>query len=434
MEHKDIILTKRWFPLPEKALNHPVQKSIKTATQQFKVIAAGRRSFKTERFVKRRFVQKSIMLPNKLYFIGAPTRQQAKLIFWEDIKALTPSWALNHKSESELFIEYHNKTRLYIMGLEEFRRIEGSRWDGCALTEYQECSPEIFSKTLQPILNDTGGEAIIEGRPIGHNQLFDEFNRSKTEPERWASFTWKSEDILTPQQIINAKTDLALRDYQREYEASFETEGQSVYHSFSQHNIFDHPYAWKMDQPIIVACDFNAGEKPMSWNVGQQIGSEVFWGKTLAHQFTNTVTMCTILWDFLQTLPSTPHTTIFYGDYSGTKDTSNSTRSDWEIIESFFRNKVTHWEKRIKPCRSIRDRNAATNGLLCNANNLRRMYAQKSECLPLIKDWEQVQRRENGIDLDESNPLRTHASDAVDYFSHIEHPAYGTAEGTQYSE
>jgi len=48
------------------------------------------------------------------------------------------------------------------------------------------------------------------------------------------------------------------------------------------------------------------------------------------------------------------------------------------------------------------------------------MFVDPTGCKELIKDWEYVQRKENGIDLDGSNPERTHNSDSVDYFSDYE--------------
>jgi len=57
-----LLLTPRWFPINEKAINHPVQQKIindlRSGVKNV-VIAAGRRSFKTERFLKRYFVSES---------------------------------------------------------------------------------------------------------------------------------------------------------------------------------------------------------------------------------------------------------------------------------------------------------------------------------------------------------------------------------------
>jgi hypothetical protein len=131
--------------------------------------------------------------------------------------------------------------------------------------------------------------------------------------------------------------------------------------------------------------------------------------------------MCERLDEHLKTLSRYPVKIFFYGDYAGKKQTSNSAYSDWDIIEKYFANRCLT-ERRIKPCKSVRDRNASTNAQLCNALNVRRMFVDPDECKPLIKDWEYVGRKENGIDLDDSNPERTHNSDSVDYYSDYEFP------------
>ena len=427
-QDKKLLLTDRWFPIPEMALKHPEQVRLKEDLKKYSnqyhvnVIAAGRRSFKTERFLKRNYVLQTIHNDKVRNGLGAPTRAQAKQIFWEDLKALSPTFLVRDINETEMWIEYVNRSKLFVFGVEAFKRIEGIRWNRLGLTEYQDCDPRVFPQTMQPMLNDTNGQADLEGRPLGKNHFHDDFMKCKTSKE-WTSYHWKSSEVLTDEQIRRAKEDLGLVDYQREYDASFEAGSDHVYYGFNDPlNLKKHSI--NLDLPLIVCCDFNAGEKPMSWNLGQQIGQETLWTHTLSYQYTNTATMCNIVDDVFKGFKKYPPVMKFYGDYSGVKNTSNSSYSDWEIIEKFFSAKTTV-EKRIKPCLSVRDRNAATNARLCNANNDRRMFADPDNCKGLIRDWNYVQRKDNGIDLDGSNPSLTHCSDAVDYFSDYEFPIKG---------
>ena len=427
------LLTDRWFQLPDKVMEHPVQRNLfHSDKHQFKVVAAGRRSYKTER-MKRRMIDNLLNTDHKgkRYFLGAPTRVQAKEIFWDDVKALIPKWAIVNPvkdiKESELSVKVSGNNTIVVVGLEEFQRIEGIRWDGCGVTEYQKVDGKFLTQTLQPILNDTGGEAILEGRPLGKNHFYDEFLREKTEPERWKSFHWTSEEILSPLQIQAAKNDLGLIDYQREYLASFETGGQRAYYAYEETNLkkIGIDYRLNLHLPIIVSCDFNATEKPMSWTVGQRQGELIYWFKSLSYQYTNTIKMSGILDDYLKTLESYPKIIYFYGDYSGTKLTSNSSVSDWQIIENYFKNKDGFKpliEKKIKPTVSVRDRVAATNALLKNANDIRRMFADPRGCKALIRDWDRMSWKDNNVDLDESNDLDSHNAASVDYFSSYEYP------------
>ena len=374
-----LLLTDRWFTIPEIALNHQIQTTLKedllTKRNRAYIIAAGRRSYKTERFCKRYGVMEATNNSNWEIYLGAPTRQQAKEILWEDVKNLVPPYQLKRKPlETELKIELKNNTKIHVIGLQEFKRVHGGRANLAIITEYQDCEPEVFTESFQPMLNDTQGIWIAEGRPFGKNHFYDQYLRGLNGEQGWGSYHWKSSEILSQEQITQAQQDLALKDYQREYDASFETEFGAPYYSYSKLN--NKIYQLNPDLPVIIACDFNATEKPMSWVIGQrQLDTNrkeiTYWHKTLSHQFTNTETMCDVSIDYLKTIftdKARELSLIFYGDYAGVKDTSNSSLSDWEIIEKKFSNAVRRTEKRIKPCKSIRDSVASTNAQLCNTN------------------------------------------------------------------
>ena len=77
---------KQWYPLK------PIAEQVRLVNEQkrFKVIPAGRRSGKTERF--KRYLAKYTCNNPSMYFAGAPTFNQAKSIFWQDLKNLTSSF------------------------------------------------------------------------------------------------------------------------------------------------------------------------------------------------------------------------------------------------------------------------------------------------------------------------------------------------------
>jgi len=163
----------------------------------------------------------------------------------------------------------------------------------------------------------------------------------------------------------------------------------------------------------------------MSWNIGQRIVNNIsdttHIVKTLSYQYTNTETMCGIVEDyFIQN--GYPKHLIFYGDYSGKAEKSNSSYSDWKRIENHFSSRVNKFEKRIKPCKSIRNSIDATNAQLCNVMNERKLFVNAEECKPLIRDWEKCEWKENSRELKESDNLRGHACRALDYYNDYEHP------------
>ncbi|HAX49727.1 MAG TPA: hypothetical protein PK605_01615 [Ignavibacteria bacterium] len=441
MNNNPSYLTNRWFEINKRAREHPVQVMLDSDIDSEKyrnfIIAAGRRSFKTERFAKRLLIKSCVRSRNysKRYFAGAPTRQQAKEIFWDDFKKLShPEFVLN-VNETSLKITFVNGSTLRVIGLKEFKRVQGQLMHGIVLSKYQDCDPGVYNESIEPMINDTRGWCIKEGRPFGKNHFFDDFLKGKKKQKGWSSYHWTSEDILSAEQIEEAKANLAKPDYEREYKASFETATQRPYYSYTEKN--NKRMEFLPHLPVIVACDFNAQEKPMSWVIGQrhkQGNTEItYWHKALSFQYTNTLTMCKILdEEHLQSLQcGYPKQIIFYGDYAGRKHTSNSSTSDWEIIENYFSRK-TRIEKRIKPCISIRDSIGATNAQLCNSKEEIRQYADPVNCAELIKDWEYCAWKDNGRELDERDPLRTHLCRAVDYYNEYEYSIRGRPEAVSF--
>ena len=426
----DLFLTRRWFDIPENAKNHLTQIellkhldfAVESPVLQNITLAAGRRSYKTERMAKRWGVKTAIKYPNKKIWYGAPTQGQGVKIFWEDLKGLINPAYIKNKSETKHEIELWNNTKIELFGLKEYERIEGQRADICIVTETQQCEMEAYSQTLQPILNDSNGVFLFEGRPFGKNHFYDFYMKGVNKERNWYSAWWSAEDILSDEQIQAAKETLSLIDYQREYQASFETGTSTVYYSYSKENNKKHII--DTNKPIIIACDFNATDKPMSWAIGQANGNNTYWTKTFQYQYTNTETMSDIVYDYLkENYKDKPLHIIFYGDYAGTQNKSNSSQTDWEIIEKKFRN-IGKYEKRIKPCLSIRDSVGATNALLCNANNVRRMLIDYENCKELAIDWQKAEWKDNSREIKEVGMIG-HLCRAIDYYSDYEFPITG---------
>ncbi len=113
----------RWYDL----IPHPVQLKLLSAQERgvrFCVVPAGRRSGKTER-AKRVLVKRANLTPGELFFAGAPTYNQAKKIFWEDLKKLSLTAMGDCKvSESELTITYPNGSQIVVLGFDKPQRFD----------------------------------------------------------------------------------------------------------------------------------------------------------------------------------------------------------------------------------------------------------------------------------------------------------------------
>src|SRR6185436_10838521 len=166
---------------------------------RFNTVPAGRRSGKTE-LGKRKLVRKALGATtpwNPRFFAAAPTRDQAKRIFWDDLKALSPTKFLaGRPSESELMIQYVNGAQLCVVGLDKPERIEGQPWDGGVITEVANVKADAWPKNIRPALSDRNGWCDLEGVPEGRNHYYELDKAARAQMKErgagseWGSFTW----------------------------------------------------------------------------------------------------------------------------------------------------------------------------------------------------------------------------------------------------
>ena len=130
---------KRWYPLIDNQVQLDLINAISKGIR-FPVVAAGRRSGKSERF--KRFITKyALSNPSSKLFIAAPTYNQVKRIYWDDIKLLSMSTIYPHKpSETDLIIYLPNQSEIHLVGLDKPERIEGVAWDGGGIDEFADLS------------------------------------------------------------------------------------------------------------------------------------------------------------------------------------------------------------------------------------------------------------------------------------------------------
>jgi phage terminase large subunit len=127
-----------------------------------------------------------------------------------------------------------------------------------------------------------------------------------------------------------------------------------------------------------------------------------------------------------------------YGDASGNSRTTKSARTDYQLLEEFFRHqpgyKIAMLKNTANP--AVRDRVNTVNGMLKSASGTRNIVIHP-RCKELLKDLRQVKwhRDSSGNptgELDKSDPSRTHLSDALSYLVAKEwglHPSGGERPG-----
>jgi hypothetical protein len=129
-----------------------------------------------------------------------------------------------------------------------------------------------------------------------------------------------------------------------------------------------------------------------------------------------------------------PLNVCVYGDATGDSRHSSADKTDWHLVRSFFERHAGQYRVEVRvPSQNpqVRARVNAVNSMLCTYNEQRRLLVDP-RCQGLIKDFERVCWKSDlhgnmQKDLDKSDLLRTHVSDAVGYWVTREHPIRGVS-------
>jgi len=198
----------------------------------------------------------------------------------------------------------------------------------------------------------------------------------------------------------------------------------NAYKSFSrEHNVRPCPYDPLL--PIRICFDFNASyPAPMGCNIGQVHGSEAWMVDEISIQGGTTPQ---VIEEFIRRYGDTgiDHRAPIkvYGDATSKRLSTQTGKSDYSIIMQGLREKFEYVELMVRKKSNplVVDRVASTNARLCDGKRRRRLFADP-KCVELIADWERVTWKPGVRQLEKGNALRTHHSDATDYFVHEEWP------------
>jgi hypothetical protein len=402
---KSKISLKRW----KRLRYHPEQTRLWTENRRFAVVAAGRRSGKTE-LAKRRLVlalkKKKVFYDDARYFAAAPTRGQAKRIFWADLKALVPAGWVKRVYETDLCIVTRFKSELWVAGLDKPQRIEGTPWDGAVLDEYADMKPTVWSECIRPALSDRRGWCWFIGVPEGFNHYKDlaDYAKRGVDPD-WGFYSWPSADILPEEEVEAARRILDPRTFRQEYEASFEGATGRVYYAYDRIKHEDAKVTLDASRPIIVCADFNVS--PCVWVLAQTDGISIGVFDEIVLYNTNTVEMAGLL---RERYGSHGAGFVVYGDAAGSAR-STAGASDYALMaEMGFTN-----QRVPKANPAVKDRVNAVNAMLENTRGESRFF-HHPRCQTLRRDFETVAWDASGSAINKGDPDRTHASDALGYY------------------
>lgn len=404
---------------------HAAQQAYRGSPARFNVVPAGRRSGKTE-LAKRKLVRAALFGSDHdrpRYFAAAPTRDQAKRIYWTDLKALMPKQFVVDVSETELRISLVTNAELWIVGLDKPERIEGSPWDGGVLDEYGNMKAKAWPENVRPALADRNGWCDMIGVPEGRNHYFDLWQQAATS-DGWARYHWKSADILPADEVAAARNDLDELTFQQEYEGSFVSFEGRCYYPF---NDSDHcaPLrdGYDSTQPLVLCFDFNVAPGVAAVVQEQQHGTAVI-GEVYIPRNSNTPAVCRKL---AQDWGNHAGQVICYGDATGgASGTAQVAGSDWDLVtrelRPIFGDRLIIRVPKANP--RERARVNAVNARLKAGDGTVRLKVDPTAAPHAVRDLEGVTLLDGGSgEIDKrADATLTHISDALSYYVNYEFP------------
>jgi hypothetical protein len=232
------------------------QKTISNDSARFRVVVAGRRFGKT--FLAINELAKFARYPNQKCLYIATTYRQAKGVIWDDLLQLLyeKNW-VKKVNLSELTVTLVNNSIITLRSSDNNSALRGTKWNFISLDEYASMDPATWDSILRPTLSDTEGHALFIGTPYGRNHFWDLYNNANTLDD-WSSyqFTTAQGGNVAPEEIEAAKRDMAEREFNQEYNATFEDAAGIIAYAFSQDNVKKAPQL-SPSNALHIGMDFN---------------------------------------------------------------------------------------------------------------------------------------------------------------------------------
>ena len=232
------------------------QNTISNDSARFRVVVAGRRFGKT--FLAINELAKFARYPNQKCLYIATTYRQAKGVIWDDLLQLLyeKNW-VKKVNLSDLTVTLVNDSIITLRSSDNNTALRGTKWNFISLDEYASMDPSTWDSILRPTLSDTQGHAMFIGTPYGRNHFWDLYNNANTLDD-WSSyqFTTAEGGNVAPEEIEAAKRDMAEREFNQEYNATFEDAAGIIAYAFTQDNVKTAPQL-SPSNALHIGMDFN---------------------------------------------------------------------------------------------------------------------------------------------------------------------------------
>lgn len=208
----------------------PWQQTVWDDPARFKVVAAGRRTGKTQLAAYLLLVKGLQATRGKVFYV-APTQSQAREVIWNTLLDLGKD-VIAQAHINNLELKLINGISIILKGSDRPETMRGVSLNYVVIDEYGDMKPEVYELILRPALSDLKGGALFIGSPMGRNHFYDLHKQASLGVlEDYAAYHFTSFDnpFLDPEEINAAKRTMSSFAFRQEYMASFEAQGSEIF-------------------------------------------------------------------------------------------------------------------------------------------------------------------------------------------------------------
>jgi hypothetical protein len=389
------------------------------------------------------------LVPNKIVNIIAPTYAQVTDIYYPLLAYEMGMDAYARKSSKDLGrFWFPSNVELRLVSFEAVERLRGtgSYFTVCDEVEDWSKGPglaEAWQSIIKPTITTrwspkralalgakSPGRALIIGTPKGYTTFYDMYNYREKDP-LWKSyhFDYTTSPFLDPKEVENEKHTMDPLRFAREYDASFQDSGNSVFYMFNRKtNVRNDLSEFEDDEDVHVCIDFNVGIQASSAFAlrGQQ---QHFLDEFKGHPDTEQLADAIIARYRPADRPAGKRKIYVYPDPTGKarKTSAPVGVTDFTILQS--RGLIVRSRDKSPP---IADSVNAVNARLKNAAGISNMFFHP-RCAGAIQSMERTHWLENNPDsmtLDKKEGLE-HYSDGIRYGTEFLFPIKRSVAGSK---
>lgn len=348
------------------------RRAILKDSARYKVVCSGRRWGKS--FFSIIWLLHTPLQSNERRWVIFPTYRQAKMVSWNLLKRLFAGKKVSI-NETELSITLSNGAKIELKGADKPDSLRGVSVTKVVLDEYSYMKENVWAEIIQPTLAETKGTALFVGTPKSvQNHFYDLFVKGQSNDSDYKSwqFTTLEGGFISEDEVEKAKKNLDKRTFEQEYLASFLTAANRVAYNFSRDI---HCRVMEKSARMFWGVDFGVASYMTAILMCENTAGEVYVFDEIGLQNSNTFELARKMQEKGPGLP-------VYPDPAGKARTSNSTKSDHNILQEAG---FTVIAKKANPTQ--KDRMNALNRMLEDASGKHKLFINP-KCKNTIRDLE----------------------------------------------